>query len=125
MSFILVPTEGEDLQVNAWNWRPTLALLFAAGAISEADLEVLGCHGCDSNVGHEQADRIADIVARQLGNMSPGQRLLADGSVSSEPKKAAVFSSSVSDGEELYATNFEWLDVFAKFCRSSKGFKVR
>ena len=21
MSFILVPTEGEDLQVNAWNWR--------------------------------------------------------------------------------------------------------
>ena len=31
MSFILVSSEREDLQVNAWNWRPTLELLFAAG----------------------------------------------------------------------------------------------
>jgi hypothetical protein len=23
MSFILIPNEGEDIQVNAWNWRPT------------------------------------------------------------------------------------------------------
>jgi hypothetical protein len=43
MSFILVPSEGEDLQVNAWNWRPTLELLFAAGVITGDDHELLGC----------------------------------------------------------------------------------
>ena len=42
MSFILVPSEGEDLKVNAWNWRPTLELLFAAGVITEEDHELLG-----------------------------------------------------------------------------------
>jgi hypothetical protein len=34
MSFILVPKEGEELQVNGWNWRPTLQLLLAAGVIT-------------------------------------------------------------------------------------------
>jgi hypothetical protein len=42
MSFILVPKEGEDLQVNGWNWHPTLQLLLAAGVITEEDYEMLG-----------------------------------------------------------------------------------
>src|SRR5689334_22729043 len=43
MSFILVPKEGEELQVNGWNWRPTLQLLLAAGVITREDYEVMGC----------------------------------------------------------------------------------
>jgi hypothetical protein len=35
MSFILVPKHGDDVQVNAWNWRPTLELLLREGLISE------------------------------------------------------------------------------------------
>jgi hypothetical protein len=128
MSFILVPNEGEDLQVNGWNWRPTLRLLFATGVIDEEDHEVLGCHGCGAKVDQEKADRIADVVAGKLSSMNPGQRMLADLSVSSEPKKLTVFSSNMNaddiDTNELYSTTFEWLDTFAKFCRSSKGFKV-
>ena len=27
MAFILTSKHGEDLQVNAWNWRPKLELL--------------------------------------------------------------------------------------------------
>jgi hypothetical protein len=37
MSFILIPTHGEDVQVNAWNWRPTLLLLRDANLIDESN----------------------------------------------------------------------------------------
>src|SRR6185369_17961072 len=123
MSFILVPSEGEDLQVNAWNWRPTLELLFAAGVITEEDHGLLGCQGCGGRVTAEKAGRIADAVISKLNSMNPGQRMLADLSVSSEPKKLAVFSPNINDEDidnnELYSTTFEWLDTFVKFCRSS------
>jgi hypothetical protein len=127
MSFILVPSEGEDLQVNAWNWRPTLELLFAAGAITEEEHELLGCQGCGGTVTAERAGRIADVVIRKLNSMNPGQRMLADLSVSSEPKKLAMFSPNINediDNNELYSTTLEWLDAFVEFCRSSGGFKV-
>jgi hypothetical protein len=63
MTFILVSAKGNELQVNAWNWRPTLDLML------------------DMNP--------ADI-----------------------------------DANELYSATYEWLETFAKFCRSSGGFKV-
>lgn len=128
MSFILVPSEGEDLQVNAWNWRPTLELLFAAGVITEEEHGLLGCCGCGGRVTAEKAGRIADAVMRKLDSMNPGQRMLADLSVSSEPKKLAEFNPNIHDekidSNELYSTTFEWLDTFVKFCRSSQGFHV-
>ena len=128
MTFILVPSEGEDLQVNAWNWRPTLELLFASGVITEEDHEVMGCHGCGARVDADKARRIADIVTRKHNEMNPGERMLADLSVSSEPKKLAVFGPGMKDDDidvnDLYSTTFEWLETFARFCRSSGGFKV-
>jgi hypothetical protein len=127
MSFILVPSEGDDLQVNAWNWRTALELLFAAGVITREDHELLGCQGCGGRVSAEKAGRIADAVIRKLNSMNPGQRMLADLSVSSEPKKLATFSPNNDediDNHELYSTTFEWLDTFVKFCRSSGGFEV-
>lgn len=126
MTFILVPSEGEDLQVNAWNWRPTLELLFAAEVITEADYELMGT-GCGVKVGAEKAAQIARVVDRLIG-MVPGDRLLADLSVSREPKKLAVFGPGVNandiDKNELYSTTYEWLETFARFCRSSGGFEV-
>ena len=125
MSFILVPVNGEDLVVNAWNWRPTLELLFAAGVITEDDHEVLGCQGCGATVNEENARRIADAVTRKLENMNPGQRMLADLSVSSEAKQRAVFNNGKDvDANELYSTTFEWLHTFVKFCERSGGFRV-
>jgi len=128
MSFILMPKLGEDLQDNGWNWRPTLELLLAAGVITEQDHEVMGCHGCGGKVDQEKAERIADVVVAKLSSMNPGERMLANLGVSSEPKKLAVFDPSLNtndiDINELYSTTFEWLDTFAKFCRSSNGFKV-
>jgi hypothetical protein len=128
MTFILVPSEGEDLQVNAWNWRPTLELLFAANVITEEDHERLGAHGSVGKVDAEKASRIAYAVVHKLMSMSAGERMLANLSVSKEPKKLAEFGPGVNaddiDENELYSTTYEWLETFAKFCRSSGGFKV-
>jgi hypothetical protein len=86
MNLILVSVKGEDFKVNAWNWRPTLELLFAAGVITENEHELLLCQGCGARVNAEKAGGISDAVTRKLDIMNPGQRMLADLSVSSERK---------------------------------------
>ena len=128
MTFILVPSQGEDLQVNEWNWRPTLELLLAANVISEEDHERMGANGSGGKVDAEQASRIAEAVLHKLVSMNAGERMLANLSVSNEPKKLAEFGPGVNadgiDENELYSTTYEWLERFSKFCRSSGGFKV-
>jgi hypothetical protein len=128
MTFILVPSQGEDLQVNAWNWRPTLELLLATNAITEDDHQLMGANGCGAEADAKKASQIADAVAAKLKGMAPEERLLANLSVSKEPKKLAEFGPDVKAGDidenELYSTTYEWLETFAKFCRSSGGFKV-
>ena len=85
----------------------------------------MGCQGLGS-VDAEKANRIADAVTKKLESMKEGERLLADLSVSSEPKKQTVFSPDDNDIDvnELYSTTSEWLDTFVSFCRRSGGFCV-
>ena len=35
MAFILTAESGEEVVINAWNWRPTLELLREAGLIAD------------------------------------------------------------------------------------------
>jgi hypothetical protein len=70
MSFILVPEIGEELQVNAWNWRPTLELLLAEGVISEEDYDLLEVQGCGGRVNIEKAEQIADAVGKKVMSMN-------------------------------------------------------
>jgi hypothetical protein len=127
MSFILVSQKGEDLQVNAWNWRPTLMLLRAVEALTNEDYERMGAHGCGGIVDKAKAEQIADVVTQQLRSMKPGERMRANLSVTKETKKPAVISTNATDDidvNELYSATYEWLEVFAQFCRTSGGFKV-
>ena len=128
MTFILVPNQGEDIQINGWNWRPTLELLFAAGVITEDDHERMGGQGLGGKVDEAKALRIAEVVTRKLLSMNPGERMLADLSVTKDPKQLVVFTPGMNtddiDSNELYSTTYEWLETFVNFCRSSKGFKV-
>lgn len=128
MSFILVPSKGEDLQVNGWNWRPTLELLLAENVITEKDHELMSAQGCGGTVDKEKAEQIADAVTKKLIGMNPGERMRANLSVTKEPKKLAEFSPDVNadgvDVNELYSATYEWLETFARFCRNSGGFKV-
>jgi len=60
--------------------------------------------------------------------MNPGERILANLSVTTRPKELAVFTPNMNvddiDNNELYSTTYEWLETFARFCRSSGGFSV-
>jgi hypothetical protein len=128
MSFILVPQDGEDVQVNAWNWRPTLEILYREKLIGLEQYERMGAHGCGGRVDGEFALRVAETIERKLYAMKPGGRTLADGSLTDQKKKEVVFSPQW-DGQEvdvndLYSAEFEWLERFRDFCRKCGGFEV-
>ncbi|MDR3677575.1 MAG: hypothetical protein P4N24_18975 [Acidobacteriota bacterium] len=128
MSFILVPNHGEDIQVNAWTWRPTLELLRAENLVSSENYERLGANGCGGHVDAELARRIAAVIERKLAAMQPGQRILADLTVSSSPKKNVTITPVTKleeiDAIDFYSTSYEWLVRFQEFCKESGGFKV-
>jgi hypothetical protein len=128
MSFILTPKCGEDIQVNGWNWRPTILLLHHANLIDEKQHELMGCNGCGGAVDSVTANRIVEFLNQQLAKMTPGQRLRGDLTITSEPKKRAVFTptSKVEDFDaiEVYSASYEWLVMFRNFCCTSQGFTV-
>jgi len=128
MSFILVPKRGEDVQVNAWNWRPTLELLHSESVISEEHYELMGVQGAGGEVDADLADRIAEAIKRRLMLMKPGERMLGDLTVTAKPKTKWVFTpetrSEEIDATDIYSATYEWLEQFADFCRRSGGFEV-
>jgi hypothetical protein len=128
MSFILIPKHGEDLKINAWNWRPTILLLCSANLIDENAYERMGVNGCGGQVTGETAARIADFLERKLRSMQPGYRIRADLTVTDNPKKPIVFTPGMKiedvDANEAYSATYEWLVMFKDFCRTSGGFKV-
>lgn len=128
MSFILIPTRGEDIQVNAWNWKPTLELLRAANLINDDMHERLGIHAAGGNVNAESTCKIADFLDAQLAAMKPGDRIRADLQISSTPKEPVLFTPGMKmediDAFELYSATYDWLVMFRDFCRRSDGFRV-
>ena len=128
MSFILVPKRGDDIQINGWNWRPTLELLLREGLISEELHERMGAQGAGGEVDEELAGRIAEAVERRLEVMKPGERMLADLTVTERAKPEFSFGpgsrSEEIDVNELYSATYQWLTDFAAFCRRAGGFEV-
>jgi hypothetical protein len=128
MSFILVPQKGDDVHVNAWNWRPTLEILYRENLVSLEQYERMGANGCGGCVDSELALRVAETIERKLQTMRPGDRILADGSSTDQPRKEVVFSpqkdAQAVDVNDLYSAEFEWLARFRDFCRGSGGFEV-
>jgi hypothetical protein len=120
MSFILVPKNGPDVQVNGWNWRPTLLLISRAGLVSEEEYERMGANGCGGKVDQAKALRIAEVVQAQVGKMKTGERMRADLTVTSLPQPVDLRS----DPNELYSATYDWLCRFSDFCRRSGGFDV-
>jgi hypothetical protein len=123
MTFILVPLHANpngDLQINAWNWRPTLELLHRARLLDGEAVQRAAAQGAGGRVTAEQALRIAEFLDRYLADLAPGQRVRADGTVTGEPKTHQLDQVP----RELYAATYEWLAQFRDFCRSSGGFTV-
>lgn len=119
MTFILVPHQGDDVQVNGWNWQPTLQLLRYAGLLTGEAYERMTAQGCGGQVDSELAARFADAVDRTLAEMNPGERMLTDLSVTARPKAYEL------NDPTIYSATYDWLRSFSEFCRRSGGFEVR
>jgi len=128
MSFILLPSKGDDVKVNAWNWRPTIQLLRDANLIDERQHELMSFNGGGGAVSSDTANEIAEFLEQRLSQMIPGQRIRSDLTVSGDPKEKVVFTPSTKvediDAVDLYSATYEWLVMFRDFCRASGGFKV-
>jgi hypothetical protein len=125
MSFILVPKQGEDLQVNAWNWRPTIEFLRVEGIIDDEMSELLTLNGRGAHADADLTRRMAIAVERKLQSMHPGERIRGDLSVLNAPKKLAEFHKPESiDAVNGYSATYEWLVQFKTFCERSGGFQV-
>jgi hypothetical protein len=128
MSFVLVPKLGEDLQINAWNWRPTLELLRRQNLISDEDYERMGTQGAGGQVDAGLACRIAEVVERKFALMKAGERMLADLTVTAKPKTDWILTAETKLNEveapEMYSASYDWLVLFAEFCRRSGGFEI-
>jgi hypothetical protein len=128
MTLILVPKQGKDFQVNAWNWRTTLELLRAENLIREQEFERMGAQGCGGQADAALACRIADVVESRLLSMKRGERMRADLTVTARSKVRQVFTPRMRpdeiDPNELYSATDEWLAKFRDFCRGSDGFEV-
>ena len=128
MTFILVPKHGDEVQINAWNWRPTLELLRNEGLVDAETYERMGAQGCGGKVDDALAHHIADFLERRLADMQPGERIRADLSVTAKAKTIQVISpgSKLDDinANDLYSATYEWFVTFKEFCRSSGGFEV-
>jgi hypothetical protein len=128
VSFILVPKNGEEVQVNAWNWRPTLERLRGENLLTLENYERMGANGCGGEVNVELACRIADVIERKLVRMKPGERVLIDQTVTAETKKKLVITPETTfrevDAFNAYSASYDWLVRFRDFCRSSGGFEI-
>lgn len=120
MSFILVPKVGSDIQINGWNWRPTLLLISDAGLLTVEEYERMGANGCGGIVDAEKAKKIATVIETQLARMKSAERMCADRTLTALPQPLDLRS----DPNELYSASYEWLSQFHAFCLSSGGFEV-
>jgi len=127
MGFILEPKSGEDLMINGWNWRPTMAIIERAGILPSGERceRCLG-NGCGGYFSEQEALLAADHIDTLLGTLNPNDRVLFDGEVTHSPIdfQKPVSEWDESDTKNHYSARYAVLKLFAEFCRSSGGFIV-
>ncbi|MBZ5492143.1 MAG: hypothetical protein LAO76_14525 [Acidobacteriia bacterium] len=128
MSFILIAKNGEEIKINAWNWRPALELLRDAEIIDNDLFERMGTYGCKAEVDADTASRIGDYIGTRALAMKPEQGVLADLTVTDRPKKTLIITPDTKidqiDAIDVYSASYEWLVTFCDFSRTSGGFEM-
>jgi hypothetical protein len=127
MTVILVPANGGDVQINWFNWRPTVALLVRKGVLPVGErAERCLANGCGGYLTSQEAEDAAAMLASVLSAIKTGDRVMMDGSINDRPKD---YSRPISEWDEAetwdhYSAAYEWLKTFEEFCRTSNGFRV-
>lgn len=120
MGVVLEPNDlTDDVRINWWNWRPTVALLLRSGVVSEDLAERLNKNLGGGTVTAREAHAIADAVDVVLQGLTrPEDRLLLDGTVTNKPPE----HDGLPVEFDWYGASRTWLETFTDFCRQSGGF---
>ena len=130
MGFILVdlarvenPAPEDLLSVNFWNWRPTLELIRSMKLIDAERMETLGMSGVATRVSEVEAREIGTHLTRDvLPALAPDERINLDQSTTGEPDDFKVHQGT--NVHKNYGATRPWLEKFAAFCLSCRGFEV-
>jgi len=117
MSWTLETPDGESLDVNAWNWRPTLELLERSGLLDADTTQMLGYNVAVELTG-EQAQRIATFLDTYLATAPAEGRVLLEGSIITEPDTYEFYRDDLGRN---YSATVAWLTRFRDFCRTATG----
>ncbi|HZN33150.1 MAG TPA: hypothetical protein VFB80_05000 [Pirellulaceae bacterium] len=126
MAVILVPASGDDLTINWWNWRPTVALLVRAGVLPPGErADRCESNGCGGYLSATEAIQAADHIESLVARMATNERLLSRGEIVAVPESDKPVSEwTEEEAYQRYAARRELLVPFADFCRRSGGFQV-
>ena len=120
MAFRLTATDGCAVEVDGWNWHPTLNLIERAGLLP-AETVSLAHHNARARISAAQARRISVFLDAYLQGLPPGARVLLDGAITTEPDSGELDRTNLSSN---YSATAEWLARFRDFCRVADGFTV-
>ena len=111
-----------SLDINMWNWRPTIALIGLTRLINAERLELMGYNGTGVEITEAESRAIGRFLEIEvLPALRPGTRLTYDLSVTDEPDDHTFYRE---DFARNYSASFEWLTHFAQFCATCSGFRV-
>jgi hypothetical protein len=112
------------LRANWWRWRPLVGHIGESGIVDAGRIEQMG-YNANAEITNDEAHAIAGHLEQSvLSRMELGQRLMLEGTVTSEPDDA-TFYKDPEEWERNYSLEYEWLVGFIEFCRESNGFSVQ
>ena len=126
MAVILVPASGDDMMINWWNWRPTVALLVRSGVLPAGErAERCESNGCGGYLSAAEATAAAQHIESLVSQMATNERLLHRGEIAVVHEcNKPVSEWTEEEAYQRYSTRRELLIQFAAFCRRSGGFQV-
>jgi len=120
MSVILEDTQGKSIKVNAWNWGGLHYAVACAKppVFKDQDfLELLRYGGV--TLSKEQVDSLfVYLVKVVLPHLKPGQRMLADFSVTGEPDDGTMYKD---DLKKNYSLHYEVLVSVLHFLHEAQA----
>ena len=111
-----------SLDINLWNWRPTIALIALTRLIDAERVDLMGYNGTGVEITEAESRAIGRFLETEvLPALRPGTRLTYDLNVTDVPDDYKLHRD---DFAKNYSASYEWLTRFAQFCGTCSGFRV-
>ena len=126
MSFTLMDLGSESFEFNAnvWNWKAAVEIIRSLDIISEASLRQMNYNATGVKVSMDDAHEIGSRIKKEfLPKLAPDKRIYSDLSITDAPDDMTLHRDSDEQWKN-YSASHDWLNEFAEFCLSSKGFQV-